>query len=226
MLKNNKLLINLNQFFQFHFPWQGIFSQGNHHKHLKGTSYNDEIIGTIYNDEIIGKAGDDVLNGNSGNDEIYGDGGNDVLNGNSGNDEIYGDGGNDILIYKLSENLNHNYDYYDGGSGKDKLSLILTNSEYLAYQEQINQYQTLLARSKNSFHHGVKYTFNFGGSILKVKNIENLENIKTNIAPTAIDDTIITNEESSISFNPSLNDTDPDHLDQLKTCLLYTSRRG
>ncbi|GEM_PF-5621582 len=223
MLKNNKLLINLNQFFQFHFPWQGIFSQGNHHKHLKGTSYNDEIIGTIYNDEIIGKAGDDVLNGNSGNDEIYGDGGNDVLNGNSGNDEIYGDGGNDILIYKLSENLNHNYDYYDGGSGKDKLSLILTNSEYLAYQEQINQYQTLLARSKNPFHHGVKYTFNFGGSILKVKNIETLEIIKSNVTPTAINDTIITDEESSISFNPSLNDIDPDHLDQLKTTAINTT---
>ncbi|TPI60972.1 calcium-binding protein, partial [Mesorhizobium sp. B3-1-3] len=46
---------------------------------------------------IVGGAGNDTLNGTSGNNSLYGFAGNDTLNGNGGNDTFIGGAGDDIL---------------------------------------------------------------------------------------------------------------------------------
>ena len=73
---------------------------------LNGGSGNDVINGGAGNDDINGGSGNDVLDGGTGNDELSGGSGNDVLLGGAGSDELEGGSGNDDL---------------DGGSGNDEL---------------------------------------------------------------------------------------------------------
>ncbi|MDF0376592.1 Ig-like domain-containing protein, partial [Methylophilus sp. YYY-1] len=65
---------------------------------------------------IGGDAGDNVVNGTSGNDIIYGYAGNDTLNGGNGNDILRGGAGNDTL------NGGNGNDILIGGKGNDTLT--------------------------------------------------------------------------------------------------------
>ncbi|MDT7850491.1 Ig-like domain-containing protein [Methylophilus sp. VKM B-3414] len=65
---------------------------------------------------IGGDAGDNVVNGTSGNDIIYGYAGNDTLNGGDGNDILRGGAGNDTL------NGGNGNDILIGGKGNDTLT--------------------------------------------------------------------------------------------------------
>jgi Ca2+-binding RTX toxin-like protein len=62
-------------------------------------------------------AGDDVLDGGSGNDLIYGEAGNDSLTGGTGSDQLYGGDGNDTLRLGVDANADLAY----GGDGNDTI---------------------------------------------------------------------------------------------------------
>lgn len=65
-----------------------------------GAAGNDLIDGGSGDDEAHGEAGDDTIYGGTGNDSIYGDGGDDHLYGGSGNDVIIGGDGIDTAHYE------------------------------------------------------------------------------------------------------------------------------
>lgn len=90
-----------------------------------GTSYgaegNDQIInvenidGSDYGDRLVGNAGDNVLNGGSGNDIIRALAGADTVEGGAGSDRLFGNDGNDHLDGGEDD------DILEGGFGNDTL---------------------------------------------------------------------------------------------------------
>jgi hypothetical protein len=65
--------------------------------------------------EIYGGAGNDLINGGSGDDRIFGEGGRDILFGHFGDDRLDGGAGDDFLFG------GHGYDVLLGGLGDDWL---------------------------------------------------------------------------------------------------------
>jgi Ca2+-binding RTX toxin-like protein len=138
---------------------------------------NDLVLGGNGNDTIDGGSGNDVLSGGNGNDNIVGgsgcdlisgDNGNDTLDGGSGSDLVLGGKGNDTLIYRGAENQ-FAFDVYDGGSGADKLRLVLTSSiaNSAAFLTDKANFQALLANGSASYY--------FSSLNLLVTSIEQLE---------------------------------------------------
>jgi len=81
------------------------------------TTGNDRFTGNGQTaDTYYGGAGDDNLNGNSGNDTLYGGSGNDNLDGGADNDVIYGGSGNDTITG------GNGTDVLIGGYGADNLT--------------------------------------------------------------------------------------------------------
>ncbi|MCK5813607.1 MAG: hypothetical protein KAH03_05085 [Cocleimonas sp.] len=74
---------------------------------ITGTTSDDDLKGKTGQPDIIhGLAGDDTIDGESGDDCLYGDEGDDHIRGGSGDDKAFGGTGDDRI---------------EGGSGKDKL---------------------------------------------------------------------------------------------------------
>ena len=95
-----------------------------------GVSVTDwNILGAAALHELALK-GADTIYGASGNDTIWGYGGNDTLVGNGGNDTLVGGGGSDLLYGGSGDDIleggNPGFygDFYDGGSGLDKVKLV------------------------------------------------------------------------------------------------------
>ena len=113
------------------------------------------VQGTDAAEELDGGGKDDVVIGAGGDDEVDGQGGRDVLQGGAGSDTVRGQGGDDFLIYRLSENLDGESDYYDGGGDtqgpEDSIWFLLTHGEYKLHGAEIEAYQTALANN-NSAH--------------------------------------------------------------------------
>jgi len=82
------------------------------------------IVGTAGNDNLNGTSGDDVIVGLGGNDGINGNGGNDTICGNEGNDDINGDNGDDYIEGGDGEDDikgDNDEDTIFGGAGNDEL---------------------------------------------------------------------------------------------------------
>lgn len=190
---------------------------------------NNFYLGSNSNNALNGGGSDDVIVGKEGDDVINGQGGNDLLQGGPGSDAVFGQGGDDIFIYRLSENLNAERDYYDGGGNtqklKDSIVFVLAYGEYNQYAQEILQYQSALEASSDKGWgkaHGFSYTFNGFG--LTVNDIENAEIVLTNRAPTAVADTFITDEDTAFAtVDVRSNDIDPDNLDVLTVVNLDSS---
>ena len=152
---------------------------------LNGGSGADTIDGGAGNDKLSGGAGNDILDGGSGNDQLVGGSGSDILDGGSGSDTLNGDSGNDTLVYNLSENLvNGTTDVYTGGSGWDTVRIELTDAQWASYdvQTQLARYVLHLSTvARNATTGEVSngtardFTFDFGGTTLKVQMTEQLE---------------------------------------------------
>jgi Ca2+-binding RTX toxin-like protein len=93
-----------------------------------GAAGNDTLNGNTGNDTLFGQTGNDTLNGNGGNDTLVGqDGtdtlnggiGNDILVGGDGNDTINGDAGNDTIRYGFGDDA----DIVNGGADVDTLEI-------------------------------------------------------------------------------------------------------
>ncbi|MFG5382770.1 cadherin-like domain-containing protein, partial [Yoonia sp. R2-816] len=83
---------------------------------IVGTAGDDYLDGSTGNDQIIGDAGDDRLYGDAGDDNLYGGDGDDDLWGDFGDDTLYGGDGDDWLSGGYGD------DNLYGGDGRDYLS--------------------------------------------------------------------------------------------------------
>jgi len=169
--------------------------------------------GTEGADVLTGSNQGDIIVGAGGKDHIRGKGGSDVLQGGAGSDTVLGGGGDDFLIYSVSENLNGDRDFYDGGSGKnDSLFIIMSYGEYNAYGWETTAFQNMLDKTTK----GKSLSYTFESFDLAVKNIENIEVIRSNTGPSAIDDELTIKEGGFVNnINFVANDTDSDNLDVL-----------
>jgi len=175
-----------------------------------GTTGDDHLNGGSGNDTLFGLAGDDRLNGGSGSDTV---------DGGSGSDTVSGDSGNDVLVYRASENLGST-DIYDGGSGIDKLRLLLTSAEWMRPQVQQDVANYLLFIASHTLPNGQadNREFLFTAFDLRVSKVETLEIFVDGVqidprdqAVTAVNDTITTDEDhSSLGINLLANDLVPD----------------
>jgi len=170
--------------------------------------------GTEGSDAMAGDKNDNIIVGAGGKDYLKGKGGNDVLQGSAGSDTVLGGSGDDFLIYSASENLNGESDFYDGGRGKsDTLFVVLTYGEYQQYGWETTAFQNML--DKTAKGKSVNYTFK--SFDLFVKNIENIEVIRSNAGPSAVNDEQLLKEGGFFNnLNVVANDTDTDHLDILR----------
>ncbi|PLL11597.1 hypothetical protein C0V75_16405 [Tabrizicola sp. TH137] len=84
---------------------------------VDGGTGNDNVQSGAGNDRVRGDGGNDTIDGGSGNDRIEGDAGNDVLTGGTGADLIYGGDGNDRVILAMQDGADTLY----GGNGTDTL---------------------------------------------------------------------------------------------------------
>lgn len=78
---------------------------------------NDTIDGGSGQDQIFGQGGDDSLSGGDGDDSIEGGEGNDTLEGGQGQDQLFGGAGNDDIIGGQGD------DRIFGGDGEDTITL-------------------------------------------------------------------------------------------------------
>ncbi len=91
---------------------------------LQGTAGDDTVDGGTGNDVLNGGDGDDVLSGGTGSDILNGQNDNDLLNGGDGNDKLYGLSGVDELNGGLGNDYLYGGDSNDvlnGGTGNDVL---------------------------------------------------------------------------------------------------------
>ncbi|GAB6841258.1 Ca2+-binding RTX toxin-like protein [Methylorubrum rhodinum] len=112
---------------------------------LVGTDGNDFLSGLGGNDTITGGFGTDTLNGNEDDDTLFGGANNDYLYGGSGRDRLEGGSGSDYLVGGLGADTvfggegddvvfvaslaEAKGDVLDGGSGVDRLTLLLGDAK-------------------------------------------------------------------------------------------------
>lgn len=88
-----------------------------------GSSYADTVTGTAGDETIDGGTGNDVLLSREGADRIYGSGGDDLIDGGSGADLLYGGAGSDTVSYAGSSSgvnvsLGGGWQYGGGGDAE------------------------------------------------------------------------------------------------------------
>jgi VCBS repeat-containing protein len=159
---------------------------------LSGGSGDDLINAGAGADRVTGGSGHDTLNGEAGDDHLDGGSGNDVLDGGSGSDEVSGGSGSDTLIYVASENQGST-DRYDGGTGKDKLRLVLTRAEWMnpSLQADLAAYLDFIRRVSLPTGEARNETFRFSAFDLRVSRIENVEVVVDGFTIDPRDDQVI-----------------------------------
>lgn len=185
---------------------------------------DNTVIGTPGNDHLNGGAGADTLSGGAGDDRLNGGAGNDLLDGGFGSDTVSGDAGDDTLVYRLAENTGAT-DVYDGGSGIDKLRLVLTGAEWAraAVRADVTSYLAFIAANTGKNGEAKNTEFRFQAFDLRVSKIESLEvvvdgvvidpnNPNQNHAPTVSAPVSGSGAEGSGTFSVNLlqNATDVD----------------
>ena len=100
-----------------------------------GAAGNDVLDGGSGDDRLFGGLGNDTLNGGDGTDSLFGGGGDDTLNGDTGNDLMVGGLGNDTFnsgtgsvtvvggLGNDTINITGSTATIDGGAGTDSLTL-------------------------------------------------------------------------------------------------------
>jgi len=104
---------------------------------LYGTAGNDIMDGRSGNNTLYGGAGDDTISGGSGNDILYGEDGDDTLIGGLGNNQLFGGEGIDTALYlgirntlNVVDNSNGTYTVTSPG-----IEDILNSIEFLGFDD-------------------------------------------------------------------------------------------
>lgn len=183
---------------------EDVLSGGDGSDLLLGGNGSDTLDGGDGSDLLSGGNGDDTLDGGNGSDLLDGGNGDDTLDGGAGSDLLLAGKGDDTLNYTLSDDTDST-DYYDGGKGFDTLQLTLTSAELELVQADIDAFYAFLETNGSYFQ--------FQSFDLTVRSIEAL-NIVTvdggNIAPVAVEDTFIFDEDTPVVLDLLANDTDTD----------------
>ncbi|MCK5293460.1 MAG: hypothetical protein KAJ49_02325, partial [Arcobacteraceae bacterium] len=150
------------------------------------TSGGDAQNDTISNFErVVGSSHDDTLTGTDERNFLYGQDGDDTLTGAGGNDYIHGGAGDDTAVF--SGNM---ADYTITGSGNN-IKIVANSDTSLNENTDVLEIETL------KFADG---TYDTASG----------EFTSSNVAPDATDDTVTTDEDSSVSIDAMANDTDAD----------------
>jgi len=170
--------------------------------HMQDGNNNSGInITDVYFDALTGGIdGNDTINGGDGDDMIFGEGGDDILTGGAGADTISGGADSDTIIGGNAG------DVVDGGTeGNDYDTLDLSDEGPLRIVGQ-----TVDADGDSTS--GTVEFLDSDGNVTGTMTFAEIENLilPPNNGPTANDDTYTLDEDGSVTFNPLLNDTDPD----------------
>jgi len=175
---------------------------------LNGGTGADILDGGTGIDTLNGGGGNDILKGGAGNDILRGGDGNDILDGGTGDDNVAGGNGDDIFSHHVTASIDSNtltYDFYDGGSGIDTLTLIVTQSQATALSGAIAAFK---ASNKNNIFNFQNYVSSVDLRVVHIENIQLV--IQANQAPIARADSAIVKEDTTLSAvgNVKTNDTD------------------
>ncbi|MDF1734312.1 MAG: tandem-95 repeat protein [Minwuia sp.] len=167
-----------------------------------------------FNDRIHADRGNDLVNGDRGDDFIDGGHGNDTLQGGTGDDTIDADRDDDLVIHNVTDNQGF-HDIYDGGKGHDTLELQVTEAELAVLADDIAAFQDVLADNGPSHghwhHHGNDdRAFDFEAIGLSARNFEALNLTIVNFNPDAVDDAVVTDEDTALLIDVLANDADAD----------------
>lgn len=217
---------------------------------------NDRFYGTAYDDTVIGGFGNDVLDGYAGNDTFYGGYGVDSIGGGAGEDRIFGGADNDSLRGEDGNDLlvgEEGDDFLSGDQGDDvylfnpkdgsdtiaetdgvdtlKIGGGLTSDDLVLEQSGnhlivhigidssikiINQYTTF-------FQFFVEWIEFDDGSRVKLPN--GLDVVE-NMVPVPQNDTFTLDEDTVLTGNVLLNDSDPDGDTLLVQAATITTAAG
>ncbi len=132
-----------------------------------------------------------------------GEGGDDVITGGDGADAMYGEGGDDTFI--VSSSTDADGDTITGGNGPDDT----LDNDTLDLRGTGKVTITDAADGSDDGARSGTVTF-ADGAVLEFSQIETILTDPQNEAPTAVDDTVPVDEDDTVTFNPTANDTDPD----------------
>lgn len=171
-----------------------------------GDADNDTIAGGI--DGVIGSEFDDTLVGfdQQGTDpadtftnELFGEGGNDTLEGRGGADVLSGGDDRDTIIGGTDG------DVVDGGAGGDDYDVLDLRG--------VGDFD-VVGETTDADGNSTSGTINFldaGGNVTGSMAFTEIEEILgREAAPVAVDDVVNVDEDSSVTFDPTANDSDPD----------------
>ncbi len=182
---------------------------------LFGGNGNDVLDGGGGNDALSGGRGNDLLIGGIGNDSLDGGDGQDLLDAGKGSDQVRGGTGDDVAIYRMTENAGYR-DEYDGGTGRDALSLEFTRAQWMNTIVQSDVARLVSQLDRPSLRPGSD-TFGFNAFGLKLKSFERVEIVVDGVAVTAKDDPVdAVNDTYTVAANGSFpgrvlaNDSVPD----------------
>ncbi|GAA3949010.1 Ig-like domain-containing protein [Allohahella marinimesophila] len=160
---------------------------------------DDTVDGGSGNDLISGGNGDDTLSGGDDSDALFGGRGDDTLHGDDGDDALFGEQGDDILIGGRGSDL------IDGNGGYDVAVFAGERSEYRIEQIGSACFRvTHLASGDQDLVVDVEqFRFDDG-------DIDPTDPPPENLAPVAVDDAAVTDENTAVTVDVLANDTDPD----------------
>ncbi|SHK78883.1 Ca2+-binding protein, RTX toxin-related [Roseovarius marisflavi] len=147
-----------------------------------------------------GVPGDDTLLGGDGDDSLFGEEGDDVLTGGAGADSIEGGDDQDLIIGGTAG------DVADGGStGVDNDTLDLSGSGPLRVAEETTDPDGNSTSGRIEFLDG-------DGAVTGEMTFREIENLilPENNPPVTVDDTAVTDEDTSVDIPVLANDSDPD----------------
>ena len=147
-----------------------------------------------------------------------GDGGDDVITGGAGADMMYGEGGDDTFL--VGNSADADGDVVDGGNGPDEN----TDNDVLDLRGAGRVVIDAVADPDDNGAQTGTATFQ-DGSVLSFSGIETILTDPFNEGPKANDDEIPVDEDDSVTFNPTLNDTDGDG-DPLEVVSIGTPANG
>jgi Ca2+-binding RTX toxin-like protein len=182
---------------------------------ITGTG-NDTVSGGSGNDIIISGAGDDVVDGGTGHDVILSGSGNDTVIAGDGDDVVITGYGDDVVDGGAGQDWIHagaDNDTIDAGAGNDTINGG-SGTDIAIFSGQQADYQ-IVEIATNTY----TVTNSISGEVDTVKNVELFRfddrdmdpaNPTVNADPTANNDSVSLDEDSSATINVLANDTDLD----------------